>query len=166
MPANITNELRDALGLGLGSVTSIWDYKARDWMSSDFAVDIDNDGEVEIVASSRDGRVYLLSASGDLIWERVVGAKTWVGTVVAAAPSKVDGEDIPARIVVGTRDGKIYVLDKDGKTISKDGQAFAFEEDGRVIDPEQEQKAYWYNTGYVIRQVYVDPDYQIGRAHV
>ena len=158
MPVNITNELRDALGLGLGSVTSIWDYKARDWTSSVSAVDIDNDGEVEIVASSRDGRVYLLSATGDLIWESVVGAKTWVGTVVALAPSIVDGDDIPARIIVGTRDGKIYVLDKDGQTISKDGTSFAVDEDGRTIDPDQEQKAYWYNTGYVIRQIYVDPD--------
>src|SRR6266568_3808778 len=159
MPTSTTNEIRDALGLGLGTVTRIWEYKAKDWMFSVFAVDIDNDGVVEIIASSRDGRVCLLSAmaaTGDLKWERVVGAKTWVGTVVAIAPSKVDGKDIPARIIVGTRDGKIYVLDKDGNTTSKNGQVFTYDTDGRAIEPEQEQEAYWYNTGYVIRQIYVD----------
>jgi outer membrane protein assembly factor BamB/energy-coupling factor transporter ATP-binding protein EcfA2 len=157
MPTTTINELRDALGLGLGIVTRIWDYKGKDWMFSVCAEDIDNDGVVEVIASSREGRVCLLSATGDLRWERVVGAKTWVGTVVAIAPTKVDGKDIPARIIVGTRDGKIYVLDKDGKTIGKDGQVFAFDNDGRAIEPEQEQEAYWYNTGYVIRQLYVDP---------
>lgn len=157
MPTTTINELRDALGLGLGIVTRIWDGKAKDWMTSDCAADLDNDGKAEVIACSRDGRVRMLSAGGDLKWERVVGPKEWIGTVVAIAPSKVNGKDIPARILVGTRDGKIYVLDKDGNTISQNGQVFTFDSDGRAIEPEQEQQAYWYNTEYVIRQIYVDP---------
>src|SRR2546428_1239234 len=130
MRSTTSKELRCVLGLGLGAGTRIWECKAKDWLFSVFAVDIDNDDVLEIIASSRDGRVCLLSAmgaTGDLRWERVVGAKTWVGTVVAIAPSKVDGKDIPARIIVGTRDGKIYVLDKDGNTTSKNGQVFTYD---------------------------------------
>lgn len=157
MSTTTINELRDALGLGLGIVTRIWHYDSKDWMTSVCAADIDNDGEEEVIACSRDGRVRMLSAGGVLRWERVVGPKTWIGTVVAIAPSIVDGKDIPARIIVGTRDGKIYVLDKEGNTISKDGQVFTFDNDGRAVEPEQEREAYWYNTEYVIRQIYVDP---------
>jgi outer membrane protein assembly factor BamB len=158
MQNSTINELRDSLGLGLGIVTRIWHWTAKDWMTNVWAVDIDNDGYVEVIACSRDGRVRMLSAAGDLRWERVVGTKTWVGSIVAIAPSKVDGKDMPARIIVGTRDGKIYVLDKDGNTISKNGKIFTFDNDGRAVEPEQEPEAYWYNTGYVIRQIYVDPD--------
>ncbi len=77
MPVNtVIDELHDALGLGLGTVTRNWDYKAKDWVTSIFAADITNDGEVEVVACSRDGRVQLLSAKGgDCWWQRVVGEK-------------------------------------------------------------------------------------------
>src|SRR5260370_848540 len=156
MSTTTINELRNSLGLGLGIITRIWDYKAKDWMTSVFAADIDNDGDVEVAACSRDGRVYLLSAGGDLRWERIIGTKTWIGTVVASGLS-IGEKNTSARIIVGTRDGKIYVLDKDGRTISKSGRAFAFDSDGRAVEPEQEQNACWYDTGFVIRQIYVDP---------
>jgi outer membrane protein assembly factor BamB len=156
MSKNAVNELRNALGLGLGIVSRIWDFKTKDWVTSVFVSDIDNDGEAEIIACSRDGRVHLLSAQGDLRWERVIGTKDWIGTVVVSGGfKKTEGNAV--RIIVGTRDGKVYILNKDGKTISKSGQAFDFDEDGRAFEPEQEKVSYWYNTGYVIRHLYVDP---------
>lgn len=154
-------ELHKALGLEFSLVTRVWDYKAKDWVTGVFAEDIDDDGEVEVIASSRDGRLHLLSAKGDYKWERVVGHKTWVGTLAVSNPSTMNlspGEkEVSARIIVGTRDGKVYVFDKDGRTISKEGTAFAFDSNGLALDPEHEQEAFWYDTGYVIRQVYVDP---------
>src|SRR5229473_6495772 len=82
MPVNTTvDELHDALGLGLGTVTRVWDYKAKDWVTSIFAADINNDGDVQVVACSRDGRVQLLSAkAGEHRWHRIIGAKAWVVT--------------------------------------------------------------------------------------
>ena len=76
MPATTIDALRDALDLGLGIVTRVWDFKVRDWVTSVSAADINNDGEAEVIACSRDGRVLMLTADkGDWKWERVVGVK-------------------------------------------------------------------------------------------
>jgi outer membrane protein assembly factor BamB len=161
MTSTTINELHKALGLEFSLVTRVWDYKAKDWVTGVFAVDIDDDGELEVIASSRDGRLHLLSARGDCKWERIIGSKTWVGTLAVGNPStrnlSIGEKDTSAHIIVGTRDGKVYVFDKDGRTISKEGKTFAFDSNGMALDPVEEQKACWYDTGYVIRQVYVDP---------
>lgn len=156
MPSNAFKELKDALDLGLGIVTRIWDYLAKDWVTSVFVMDIDDDGEVEVIACSRDGRVHLLSKGGEPRWERIIGAKVWVGTAVASS-LYTGGAETATHIVVGTRDGKVFVLDRDGKTMTKDGRTQPFDTDGRAIDPVQEQQACWYDTGYVIRQISIDP---------
>lgn len=155
MPANTIKDLKDALDLGLGIVTRIWEYKAKDWVTSVFATDIDDDGDIEVIACSRDGRVHLLSKGGDLRWERIIGMKAWVGTGVASDLA-ADGQEAAARIIVGTRDGKVFVLDKDGKTITRDGTALPFDADGKAIDANKEQEAYWYDTEHVIRQISVN----------
>ena len=152
MPTSTLEELRDTLGLGLGIVTRIWDCKAKDWVTSVAVADVDNDGDFEVIACSRDGRVQLLNAkTGECKWQRVVGAKVWVGTVVAS--DFADG----ARIIVGTRDGKVYVLNKDGMTVTRQGRLLDFDSNGYALDLDAEKKACWVDTGYVIRQIYVNP---------
>src|SRR5438128_1146896 len=104
MPAIVINELREALGLGLGTVTRIWSYRTKDWVISIFVGDIDNDGIVEVVACSRDGRVHLLTTDGvdrTRRWDRVVGSKAWVGTVVVS-DFLSELKNIQTRIIVGT----------------------------------------------------------------
>src|SRR5260370_33053351 len=109
-PLNAIDELHDALRIGVGTVTRKWDYKAKDWVTSTFAADINNDGEVEVVDCSRDGRVQLLSAkAGEHRWHRIIGEKAWVGTVVISEFLAKDAHE-EARIIVGTRDGKVFVL--------------------------------------------------------
>jgi outer membrane protein assembly factor BamB len=142
-------ELRDALQLGLTVVSDLWSYKAKNWVSSVHAADIDSDGDIEIIAGSRDGRVYVLSKGGDVRWRRIVGSKAWVGAV--AGLSTADGR---ARIVVGTRDGKVYTFDKDGRTVGRDGSVYAFDkESGIALDQQKERAAYWHSSEHVIRQV-------------
>jgi outer membrane protein assembly factor BamB len=157
MPTATINDLRDALGLGLGIVTRVWDFKVRDWVTSVSAADIDNDGEVEVIACSRDGRVHLLTAEkGECRWERIVGEKAWVGTGIVSDLS-IGGTDATGRIIAGTRDGKVYCIDKDGRTITRDGEALPFDNEGWAINEEAEKEACWFNTSYVIRQVAFDP---------
>lgn len=157
MPNITIDDLRDALDLGLGIVSRIWDYKMKDWVTSVFAADIDNDGKAEVVACSRDGRVHLLTTEkGDSRWERIVGAKVWIGTGVVSGFSS---EEIysQARIVVGTRDGKVFVLDKDGRTLTRDGRVLNYDKDGKAVDETAEKEGYWHKTDFVIRQVCIDP---------
>src|SRR5579859_5574427 len=160
MGSTTINELHKALLIEFGLITRLWAQNVKDWVTGVFVADIDDDGEPEAVASSRDGRLHLFSAgSGDRQWERVIGYKTWVGTLAVSNPFtrhlSIGAKESKARIIAGTRDGKIYVFDKDGNTISKDGQKFVFDSDGMALDPEKEHLAFWYDTGYVIRQVYV-----------
>ncbi len=155
MAASTIKELQNALDLGLGIVSRVWDYKTKDWVTSIFVDDIDGDGLFEIIVCSRDGRIHLLSQGGDLRWKRIIGTKAWVSAVVASdLPTE---RSVPStRIIVGTRDGKVFVLDKDGKTVSKNGETFSYDTDGRAFDLEPEKEAYWYNTGYTIRDVIVE----------
>ncbi|HET8847020.1 MAG TPA: PQQ-binding-like beta-propeller repeat protein, partial [Ktedonobacteraceae bacterium] len=154
MPASPVQKLQNSLKDGLSIVSRIWDQPTKSWVTCICAEDVDNDGETEVVVCTREGRVYLLSAEGNVVWQRIIGAKAWVGTAIISKPPQ-PGQD--AHIIVGTRDGKIYILDKQGRTISKDNEIFAFDHEGRALDPEEEQKAYWYSTGYAIRQVCTNP---------
>lgn len=164
MPTLIDN-LRKALGPGLAVVSRVWDFKVRDWVTGVSAADINNDGEAEVVACSRDGRVLLLTVDkGDAKWERVVGAKEgWVGTGVAAKSLADWKEGRPQPVVVvGTRNGKVYCYDKDGRTITREGKPLPYREKGGnqgwAINQEEERIAFWHQTENVIRLVCVTPD--------
>ena len=159
MPRNTVDGLHDALGLGLATVTRIWDYKAKDWVTSVAVADIDNDGELEVIACSRDGRVQLLTAkTGDCRWQRIIGTKAWVGTGAAVTSNFLATGSNEARIIVGTRDGKMYVLNKDGMTLTRQGKLLPFGPDGKALNSAAEEAACWLNTGYAIRQIYVNPE--------
>src|SRR5258708_21756494 len=149
MPTNpiilvgIVMKLQNALNDGLGIVSRIWEYKARNWITAICIADIDGDGDVEIIASSRDGRVYCLSKTGKLRWRHEIGTRAWIGTIAVSGLATA-GKEASVHIIVGTRDGKVYVLDKDGSMLTRDGKALPFNEDGKALDPEQALQAYWF----------------------
>src|SRR5258708_39519325 len=148
MAGNAIKELQNALDLGLGIVSRVWDYKTKDWVSSVFVTDVDDDGEAEVIACSRDGRMHVISSrAGDRRWMRIIGTKAWVGAVVASNFSSVEGA-VSTRIIAGTRDGKVFVLDEGGETLSKGDETFFYETDGRDFDQERQKKAYWYEAQY------------------
>ena len=142
-------ELRENLRLGLTIVSEQWNYKAKNWVTSVDTADIDDDGNIEILAGSRDGRIQVLTREGDLRWKRVIGNKTWVGALVGITSAEHPHSN--ARIVAGTRDGNLYVLNKQGRTVDKDGTIYPFDKDSRPT--EADRAAYWYHTEHVIRQV-------------
>src|SRR5947209_5534493 len=146
------SQLQNLLRLGHSVVSELWSYDAKNWVTSVYAADIDSDGDIEILASSRDGRLYVLTKKGDLRWSRVIGTKAWIGTISCVLP--IEGKNSRTRIFAGTRDGKVYAFDKDGKTVDKDGNVYSFDKKKHSLDEEKE--AFWLNTEYVIRQVYVD----------
>src|SRR5579863_4593656 len=155
-----TKGLKDALDLGLGIVTRIWDYKTKDWVTVVFAEDIDNDGNTEIIACTRDGRIHAMSPKGtDFLfhWQRIIGTKAWIGTAVAGIVPFGERKTLHC-IAVGTRDGKVYMLDKDGNTISREGKIFPYDQEtGWVLDRENELEACWFDTaGHAIRQLVFD----------
>src|SRR5579859_4908621 len=145
--------LQDTLRLGLTIVSEQWHYKAKDWVTSVHAADIDDDGTVEIILGSRDGRVHALTREGDLRWQRIVGNKTWIGSLATFLLSARGHQG--ARIIIGTRDGFLYVLDHDGKILTKDGRAYPYEKDSRPA--EAEKAAFWYSISQTIRQISTPP---------
>jgi len=164
--AKLTTSLRDMLRAGCSVVRELWSRNARDWMMCVHAADINNDGEHEVLASSRDGRIYVFNKSGDVRWKRIVGEKAWVGAI-AGIPFQshlLTSDDdlsehrhmLPVRVIAGTRDGKVYTFDQYGRTVGKDGRTFLFPEKERPFE-EGELAAYWLDTGTVISQIVVDP---------
>lgn len=164
--AVLTTSLRDTLRAGLSVVSELWNYEAKDWVTSVHAVDINNDGELEIIACSRDGRVLTLNKDGKSKWERVIGTKTWVGALAgipfypnsSAFARTVPGAEHPSpiHVIAGTRDGKVYAFDQHGRTIGRDGKVYAFDQHGRALEVDEEKSAYLLDTGDVIRQVFAD----------
>lgn len=146
---------RNTLGPGLSVFTEKWSYKAKSWITSVYAVDIDNDGDIEIIACSRDGRVHTITKEGVCRWVRIAGSKDWVGTITGVPPIK--GSETQGHIIAGTRDGKVYVFNQNGKTLGKDRKVYTYDKDGRAIEREQEMAAYWLQTGSVVRRVWADP---------
>src|SRR5437660_2071357 len=143
------SELQENLRLGLAVVSEQWNYKAKNWVTSIDTTDIDDDGNIEILAGSRDGRIRVLNREGDLRWRRIIGNKTWVGTLVGIEAGKQANN--AARIIVGTRDGNLYALDQHGKTVDREGNLYALDKNERPT--EADKAAYWYHTDHVIRQV-------------
>jgi outer membrane protein assembly factor BamB len=158
MPVQTNTNLQGYLAQGLAGVSELWNYKTKNWATCVCAGDIDRDGEIEIIAGSRDGRVRALTKHGNVRWERIIGTKDWVGTVAIIPQNRTtEGKDVPMRVIVGTRDGRVYVLDKDGKTIAKTGEHYGFAKDGKALDP-QEAHAFWFQSEHVIREVLVSPE--------
>ena len=131
--------LQDNLRTGLDSSSNLWYYDAKDWVTCVHAADIDQDGDTEVLAGSRDGRVYALSRDGALLWETVVGGKAWVTALVACSSSAVQ----QIACVIGTRDGKIYVFNQQGKAIAPPGSAPSAPE-------------YWYDVKHQITRMCLD----------
>lgn len=161
--AALTTSLRETLRAGLSVVTEVWSRRTKHWIASVHAADINNDGGIEIIASSRDGRVFALDKAGEILWERIIGSKRGVAAVIGFSENKAN----PVRVIAGTRDGKIYALDQDGRTIGKNGRAYAFGKDGWTLERDEEQAASWLDTNdAVICQISADlalsPDIIIG----
>jgi hypothetical protein len=109
--------LREALQLGLSVVLELWNYETKDWVTSVHAADINNDGDIEILVGSRDGRIHGLTNKGKCLWECIVGNKQAIGDVLGIVPS--ENEQHPVCVLVGTQDGKVYGIDERGQMISR-----------------------------------------------
>lgn len=107
--------LQTNLWTGLTFFPRHWHYEAKDWVTCVHAADIDQNGDTEVLAGSRDGRVTALSKEGGVLWEweMPAGDKSWVTALVAYPTTPTQ----KIACVVSTRSGKIYVLDQDGKAV-------------------------------------------------
>ncbi len=148
--------IREDLRLGLSVITKSCIEKAKNWIMCIHTADINNDGKIEILAGSRDGRVRALDEEGKR-WERIIGDKRIVTAIVVVTSQ----EDPCTRIIVGTQDGKLYVLDEDGKTLDRDEKTtYAFDESsGIALQREKEKSAYWQSYDYGIRYLAVNPEH-------
>jgi outer membrane protein assembly factor BamB len=163
--ATLTTSLRDTLRAGCSVVSELWSRNAKDWMMCVHAADINNDGELEVLTSSRDGRINVFNKNGDVRWKRIVGDKAWVGTISGVPfQSRIQSNDNaqasyrslhPVRVLAGTRTGKVYAFDQYGQTISKDGKIYPLPQEDHLPEKE-DQQACWLDTGTVISQIVAD----------
>jgi outer membrane protein assembly factor BamB len=122
---SLMDRLHEELDRGLSLIRERrgWPYpqaaNAKNWVTSVHACDIDEDGEFEILACSRDGRCHFLTREGlpvrnldDSRNEIKFGGNVWQGSIVGTVPSQP--QKVPIRIIVGGYDGKIYALDREG----------------------------------------------------
>jgi len=113
MPSSLALLQKD-LNLGLNCVKTLWRHETKGWITSVYAADIDQDGDVEVLASARTGRVYALSKDGDLLWSSKVVTKAWVSSIAGLS---LPPDQSPARMITSGRDGQLYALDKNGAVL-------------------------------------------------
>lgn len=143
--------LQDDLKLGLSCVKILWRYKTKSWATSVYAADIDQDGDMEVLASSRDGRAYALTREGHLLWSREVGTKAWVSSIVGLS---LPLDQYLARVITSTRDGKVYVLDKNGEMLRKNVLLPPAQKISSSLLPTE---SYWYDAHQAITQLHTNP---------
>lgn len=131
--------LQEDLRLGLTCIKDLWNYEAKDWITGVHAADIDLDGDIEVLAGSRDGRVTALTRDGRPRWERVIGEKAGITAIVAYSPPS---NQYMERLVASTVTGKIYVLDSQGEEIAPKVDSFS--------------PTHWYDVGRAITQMVMD----------
>ena len=129
--------LRKLLSIGRLVITPEWNYLADDWVTCVSAADIDDDGDIEIVAGSRDGYIRMLTRQGTERWKTLIGA--WITSVViipsfvvqepgeeqagASIPSGALSRDVyqpRPRILISTRNGQVWALDRHGNPVQSD----------------------------------------------
>lgn len=141
MPSvSLLTRLQEDLRLGLTCVKDLWSYEAKDWVTGVHAADIDLDGDIEVLAGSRDGRVSALTRDGRLRWEKIIGEKAGITDIVAYSPPSNSQKE---RLVASTITGKIYVLDSQGEEIPP--------------EPDTVTPTHWYDVGQAITQMVMDP---------
>jgi outer membrane protein assembly factor BamB len=151
----LTSAFRDTLRAALSVILEVWSYKAKDWVMSVHAADINNDGDLEVLGCSRDGRLRALSKTGILLWERVIGNnKAWASAIVGI-PGELGSRE---RVIAGTRDGKVYAYAHNGRTVGRDGTLYKYNSEGYALDSQTEAALCLLDTGAVIRTFALGPD--------
>ncbi len=136
-PQEYLQPLQEMLRSGVLVENSIWSFKMTDWIVGLQAVDIDGDGDREILIASRDGWVKAFTRYGSLKWERTLPGQRFSALAVRPPSGKAtEGEPC---VILGLRSGKVIALNKDGN-----------------IFPNWE-----YDIGYLVRQIAIsehEPD--------
>ncbi|GAX73269.1 hypothetical protein CEUSTIGMA_g723.t1 [Chlamydomonas eustigma] len=111
----------------LGQPRPSWPKQMGEIQGQALVVDINNDGEVEIVAADTRGNVAAFSRSGEELWARHV--KSLISQGATAGDVNGDGD---LEIVFGTSSGHIYALKgMDGLDVAN----FPFRTHGRILAP-------------------------------
>jgi hypothetical protein len=92
-------------------VAGLSDGGEEGWLGSPSVVDLDGDGEKEIVAA-RDSGVVAWAAGGEVLWSNQVDGRTWASVVVADIDPDSDGLEVAA-----ASRGQIYLWSAAGEEI-------------------------------------------------
>lgn len=142
---SVVHQLQDALWGGAAITSILWNYRTKDWVTNVYAADIDNDGDIEVILSSRDGTVRVHTPWGAKKWEKKWDGKDgqkahYVSALCAISSADQKTPQRQACVIVGTRDGHVYALDQYGIQLPD----------------------WQYSIGRMVRQIYVrqnTPDY-------
>src|ERR1022692_3766421 len=112
----MVRQLQDALWNSAAMTSILWNYRTKDWVTGVQATDIDSDGDIEVIFSSRDGVVRVHTPWGAKKWEakwenQSISAlfAISVSTGITLSHKKVARQ---ACVIVGMRDGQVYALDQ------------------------------------------------------
>ncbi|HEY0753864.1 MAG TPA: AAA family ATPase [Ktedonobacteraceae bacterium] len=140
LPSLAVERLQEDLRYGLTCIKDLWGYEVKDWVTGVHAADINLDGDIEVLAASRDGRVRSLTRDGRPRWEKIIGEKRWLTTIAAFPPfAELEG----ACVATSASDGKVYVLNPQGEEVLPPGSGNG-------------GPGYWFDAEYNISQMWMD----------
>jgi len=147
---NDRQKLQELLAKCTAVVESHRRFRARNGVLCVRAIDIDNDGDIEIILGAADGRLTALSKECEIRWSCIVGDKSPVKTldILPQWESQETGRTFHL-IMVGTESGYLYAFNKHGQTVNKDGSINPFSIDG------DDGKCAWFSGDGAINQISV-----------
>lgn len=98
--------------LNIKDINLLWTFKADDRLTTPIAVDINNDGYLEVIVGSMDRNLYVLDYTGKELWVYQAGSG------ISSIPSAADmNNDDRIEIGFGSMDQIIHLLDSNGNEI-------------------------------------------------
>ena len=124
---HITFAFKNIMGKKKGHLQEKWKFETNSpLLSSPVIGDIDNDGKMEIIFGTKDGKILSIDMDGSLKWSYAVQGNytemelmfldAETSNSINSSPNIEDiNNDGKKEIVFGTEDGTLYVLDSTGK---------------------------------------------------
>lgn len=111
------------LRLSGSQAVEVANFKTHNWITATLDMAVDDDSQVEVIAGTADGQVYVIRMDGSQLGDSIsLGHE-----IVNIVPNVHDGD---VTVIVATRNGEVFRLKCDPTGLNFDSELISFQEEG------------------------------------